>query len=178
MLAGALAAAPVADNIKSTAAAAEETRQKHAETQNTAKNKSQRNQKVRREDESSVKEESENGAERQAAIPLTGGLVRSVMVRVQLLFTGFRRRGRHVSAGRSNVEASGKQPASFTVREEAEFAAWFSVEKTTTCRLTHNVAADARGSHRELCSRAPFITNAPRRIEQTRAPPLKVGLTA
>lgn len=40
-------------------------------------------------------EESENGGEQEAAIPLTGGLVRSVMVRVQLFFTAFCRRGRH-----------------------------------------------------------------------------------
>ncbi|KAA8592447.1 hypothetical protein FQN60_017902 [Etheostoma spectabile] len=90
---------------------------------------------------------------RRPPFPLTGGFVRSVMVRVQLLFTHFCRRGRHV------------------------FASWgelkFSVQKPTTCCCPHNVAADERGSHSNRRSRAPFNTNAPRRMEKRRAPPLK-----
>lgn len=53
-----------------------------------------------------LREESENGGEQEAAIPLTGGFVRSVMVRVQLLFTRFCRRGRHVFASWENLQAS------------------------------------------------------------------------
>ena len=60
-----------------------------------------------------VREESENGGEQEAAIPLTGGFVRSVMVRVQLLFTHFCRRGRHVFASWVNLQTSGEIAGSF-----------------------------------------------------------------
>lgn len=56
-----------------------------------------------------VREESENGGEQEAAIPLTGGFVRSVMVRVQLLFTDFCRRGRHVFESWSNLHKPDKK---------------------------------------------------------------------
>lgn len=127
-----------------------------------------------------VREESENGGEQEAAIPLTGGFVRSVMVRVQLLFTHFCRRGRHVFASSGNLQTSEKIAGSFEsgfslnrrplIRRKVQRA------KPTTCCFPHNVAADERGSHSKRCSRAPFITNAPRRMEKRRAPPLKIGL--
>lgn len=66
-----------------------------------------------------VIEESENGGEQEAAIPLTGGLVRSVMVRVQLFFTAFCRRGRHVFRSWSNSLERDKEadcfPSSFSL---------------------------------------------------------------
>lgn len=60
-----------------------------------------------------VREESENGGEQEAAIPLTGGLVRSVMVRVQLFFTAFCRRGRHVFRSWGNSLESDKEADCF-----------------------------------------------------------------
>lgn len=59
---------------------------------------------------------------------------------------------------------------------ECKFGVKFTAQKPTTCSFPHNVAADVRGSHSKRCSRAPFITNAPRRVERRRAPPLKIGL--
>lgn len=60
-----------------------------------------------------VREESENGGEQEAAIPLTGGFVRSVMVRVQLFFTDFCRRGRHVFGSKSNLQKPDKKAGWF-----------------------------------------------------------------
>lgn len=50
---------------------------------------------------------------RRPPFPLTGGFVRSVMVRVQLLFTHFCRRGRHVFASWGNLQTSERIARSF-----------------------------------------------------------------
>lgn len=50
---------------------------------------------------------------------------------------------------------------------ERLFGVKFSVQKPTTCCFPHNVAADERGSQSKRRSRAPFITNTPRRMEKT-----------
>lgn len=60
-----------------------------------------------------IREESENGGEQEAAIPLTGGFVRSVMVRVEILFTDFCRRGRHIFASWGNSQEYDKKADRF-----------------------------------------------------------------
>lgn len=62
-----------------------------------------------------VRQESKNGGEQEAAIPLTGGFVRSVMVRVQFFFTAFRRRGRHLFGSWGNSLEPDDKLADFRV---------------------------------------------------------------
>lgn len=109
-------------------------------------------------------EESENGGEQEAAIPLTGGLVRSVMVRVQLFFTAFCRRGRHgcffvlgfVFFIRSG--ANSQRRSWFPLNEQEDRWCGVKVERAQAkqrAAFAHNVAGPTReGSHSERAAHA------------------------